>query len=783
MNGLNLEPFLRIIQTDPAAWRSLATGIALLLLILWAGHARRHVLRRCLLLSLILHLGLVVYGGPQALRWLNSGPNREIAPPREPSKGASTTRIELLPSGNRNNPDNLPLLQPPATSRELLRSAVDQFQAASLPDLPHTIEVVEAPPPLLARAEPDPTDSILPPIPPPEPAAPPLQTPSTKRTEPPPTSDEASIAPLETRENAPFQPLEPNAPPPPVALLDTPEPTTFGSPTDTASRPTPPASFTPTRLPAAIPRLNTLRAEDRFATPARSASARSAHDMIESIGPVDLTANASKPTPNPQPGNNLQAAVPTRDEPLFPGLDDTPSLIPNAVPGARVADPRPAPLLAAAPTRSPLPPAEISIPRRSASNLNSGGFPTGPETRNPSSARPLPAIPEVYRSRVAPNRSSLALSAGATPASEEAVQRALAWLARHQDQDGRWNAGIRRGPNGVAARGDSAFNAHCPPGDICSGECFYWEADTAMTGLALLAFLGAGHTHLGEGPHTNVVKRGLDFLLQVQKPDGDLRGASIGVGMYCHAIASLAICEAYALTRDISLRLPAERAVEFLTRARTSDGLAWRYQPGDRFAGDTSILGWAVMVLKSAREVGIAVPDDVHQGALTWLDRVATGPARGLAMYRPTGMSDGGRPTPTMTAEAWFCRQFLGSADNGPANEEAADYLLQHRPDRTPLNLYYWYYATLAMFQHGGAPWSRWNESVREQLVRRQSRGGHADGSWDPALCKDTYDATGGRVYTTALATLTLEVYYRYLKLYSGPSSSNPTLDDGPIVP
>jgi hypothetical protein len=291
-----------------------------------------------------------------------------------------------------------------------------------------------------------------------------------------------------------------------------------------------------------------------------------------------------------------------------------------------------------------------------------------------------------------------------------------------------------------------------------------------MTGLALLAFLGAGHTH-ESGPHADTVARGLAFLVHIQKPDGDLRGPSVNVGMYCHAIASLALCEAYALTSDRTLRAPVERALKFLIASRTTDKLAWRYQPNDRFGGDTSILGWGVMVMKSAREVGIPVPDDARQGALKWLNAVAEGPAKGLALYRP---GEGYRVTPTMTAEAWACRQFLGVGGPGAASDEAASYLLQHGPDRDPLNLYYWYYATLALYQHGGDSWVRWNIRVRDQLVRRQSRGGHSDGSWDPALCKDKHDALGGRLYTTALATLTLEVYYRYLRLYDAPATPTP---------
>ena len=121
-------------------------------------------------------------------------------------------------------------------------------------------------------------------------------------------------------------------------------------------------------------------------------------------------------------------------------------------------------------------------------------------------------IPKIYQPRLEPDRSSRAQRIGASAASELAVERALDWLTRHQDDDGGWDGGIARYDDGTAVKGDDDFTVHCPAGQICSGECAYWEADTALTGLALLTYLGAGYTHR-DGRYTEVVGKGLDYLI------------------------------------------------------------------------------------------------------------------------------------------------------------------------------------------------------------------------------------------------------------------------------
>jgi hypothetical protein len=98
-------------------------------------------------------------------------------------------------------------------------------------------------------------------------------------------------------------------------------------------------------------------------------------------------------------------------------------------------------------------------------------------------------------------------------------------------------------------------------------------------------------------------------------------------------------------------------------------------------------------------------------------------------------------------------------------------YLLDHQPRLSELNLYYWYYGTLAMYQYGGKPGERWNAAVRDPLIDQQVADGDNAGSWDP---NGPWGRYGGRLYSTAVATLTLEVYYRLLPLYRMNEDTTP---------
>ena len=123
-----------------------------------------------------------------------------------------------------------------------------------------------------------------------------------------------------------------------------------------------------------------------------------------------------------------------------------------------------------------------------------------------------------------------------------------------------------------------------------------------------------------------------------------------------------------------------------------------------------------------------------------------------------------GGPTPVMTAEGLLCRMYLGWKKDNPGLRNGVRYLVrEHLPSRSDTNIYYWYYGTQTLHHFGGPEWDEWNVRMRDILVQSQETGGHLAGSWTP---RGDHASAGGRIYMTALATCTLEVYYRHLPIY-----------------
>jgi hypothetical protein len=358
-------------------------------------------------------------------------------------------------------------------------------------------------------------------------------------------------------------------------------------------------------------------------------------------------------------------------------------------------------------------------------------------------------LPDIYKDRTASDRAAVLRRRGGSPETEAAVQAALRWLVQHQESDGHWDAEKNGAGREMTVLGHDRSGAGA-------------KAHTAVTALALLALLGSGNTHR-DGPYAVNVQHGLEYLLRVQGRDGNLGGqAEMFAFMYSHGMASFALSEAYAMTHDKRLEQPLRAAIGYTIAAQHPTTGGWRYQIHE--TGDTSQLGWQLMALKSAELGGLPMPGTTRDGAIRFLKSVSSGSNDGLASYRP-----GELPNRPMTAEALVCRQFLGMARDNPAANEAGDYLLADLPAKGRVNLYYWYYGTLGMYQLQGNHWQKWNEGLQAALVDSQSTQGDAAGSWEPVCIWAGY---GGRVYSTAMSALCLEVYYRFLPLYNSQTSS-----------
>lgn len=340
-------------------------------------------------------------------------------------------------------------------------------------------------------------------------------------------------------------------------------------------------------------------------------------------------------------------------------------------------------------------------------------------------------------------------SGGGNAESESAVEAGLEWLARHQDPYGSWSFDHQPG----------ACQGRCSnPGSLA-------DARLGATGLALLPFLGDGQTHL-DGKYKAQIKLGLSYLLSHMQ-DGGM--CEPGGQMYSHGIAAIALGEAYGMTHDRDLYYPAQAAIAYIVAAQDPVGGGWRYQP--RQPGDTSVLGWQIMALKSGDMGYLLVPPDVAAGAMHFLDGVQT---EGGAAY---GYTEPGAGQAT-TAVGLLCRMHLGWDREYTPLRRGVELLSTWGPavGDGAVNMYYNYYGTQVLHHYGGKPWEDWNAVLRDYLIDAQCHAGHEAGSWPFSGGSDHGFASGGRLYATAMSLMTLEVYYRYLPLYQ-PRSFEKNLD------
>ena len=346
---------------------------------------------------------------------------------------------------------------------------------------------------------------------------------------------------------------------------------------------------------------------------------------------------------------------------------------------------------------------------------------------------------------------------------EPAIENGLDFLSHTQFNDGHWS--LHALPEGASA----------DPGSLGT-----LRADSAATGLALLAYLGAGYTHQDE-KYRDAVRRGLEWLVKHQQDDGNLsyHGSDPAYDpkndpthFYSQGIATMALCEAYGKTQDRELRGPAQKAIDYIVKSQDPRRGGWRYRPQD--GGDTSVTGWQLTALVSARLATLEVPDETLRKVSVWLD-LAQVPNQGTYVYNPWNSDTenplGRAPNATMTAQAMIMRMYLGQDRDNPSLVQGADYLLAHLPDvgsaeASQRDCYYWYYAAQALYRMKGDYWKTWDARVTPLLRAQQVDRGPLKGSWGPREpAADRWAAHGGRHYVTCMHVLTLEFPYWHLPL------------------
>ncbi len=338
----------------------------------------------------------------------------------------------------------------------------------------------------------------------------------------------------------------------------------------------------------------------------------------------------------------------------------------------------------------------------------------------------------------AASRKQAVARGGGNEQSETAVEAALKWLALHQMADGGWSFDM---------------NACC--GGQCTHGSGSLKADRGgATALALLPFLGRGYTHT-TGPYKEQVFKGINFLASlVVEGNGRMNGSRT---MYSQGLAGICLSECFAMTQDNRLQGPAQLSLNYIMAAQDPVGGGWRYGP--KQPGDTSVVGWQLMALKSGHMAYLDVDGNVIKKAVQFLDSVETDSG---AAYGYVGPGNG----PGTTAVGLLCRMYLGWKKDHPGLDRGVTRLAKMGPSK---DLYFDYYATQVIHHVEGERWVAWNAKMRDMLVNSQVKSGHSAGSWYDGV-EGGHGASAGRLYCTALATMILEVYYRHLPIYGAQS-------------
>ena len=311
---------------------------------------------------------------------------------------------------------------------------------------------------------------------------------------------------------------------------------------------------------------------------------------------------------------------------------------------------------------------------------------------------------------------------------DQAIDRALAYLAEHQERDGSFQSGMRR--------------------------------NTGISSLCIMAFLAKGHTP-GTPPYGDVINKGIDFVLDSQHHTGMLVADPRSHGpMYSHTIATLMLSEVTgmvdperqrkldgALGKALRLIISAQK----IRKSSRHQG-GWRYQHTSHDS-DISCTGWALMSLRSARNNGAAIPRECIDEAVRFVLNCRH--RDGGFGYQP-----GGSPGLARTGTALLCLELCGQ-HRDKTTLAAGDWILRRRPRSEHESFFYYgiYYASQGMFQLGDEHWEQFGAHMYDLLLKLQDD----DGSWPSPRGNE---GRAGSSYATAMAVLAMSVAYRQLPIY-----------------
>jgi hypothetical protein len=366
---------------------------------------------------------------------------------------------------------------------------------------------------------------------------------------------------------------------------------------------------------------------------------------------------------------------------------------------------------------------------------------------------------------------------GVAETSRDAVHTALGWLARHQNEDGSWSAvEYHKQCNRDLPTGTHFEGGKCLPGPGRG------DFDAGVTGLATLAFLGAGYTPSSDDTwdgirYGDVVRKALKWIVSRQDTEGCIGGRDIDKHMYNHILCALALCEGHRLSGAKLFEKETRAAVDF-TLAAQNPGSGWRYtsRAGE---SDSFVTGWVLLQLQSATSAGIDVPLAARAGALDWFSRVSDPdfyfvPYSEREEFTDSLKEHSGDPRPheTCTALGILARIISGESRWDMVRNQACLLVLEDPPEGAPesADYHYWYLGTLALLQcrgSGGEPQRGWLLGAVRLLEKGQNQDDKVCrlGSWEPTA---RWCPVGGRVYATALNALTIQLFRGYEDAFGG---------------